>query len=144
MPDLNDVVSSVKEHLLNKGYTVTHVADKHGIGAEIQATKGKDTFIIEAIGESSNSDINLVYTFGKLLKRIKKQNFWLHYSVAMPRSYYKTLKEFEEGSFEALKIHIFLVESFINLTHLDPKETIKLIRGLKTGEIINLDLLTDY
>ncbi len=144
MLDLDDVVSSVKEHLLNKEYEISHSLDKNGISAEIVARRDKDTFIIEAIGETTNHEVTLVYAFGKLIKRMNAHDFWVHYAVAMPRSYYKELKEFEIGGFEALKMHIFLVESFTNLTHLDPKETIRLIRALKTGSIINPDLLTDF
>lgn len=144
MLDLDDVISSVKDHLINKGYEVSDKPDKNGITAEILATKGKDMFVIEAIADSSNFSVNIIYAFGKLLKRMKEPGFWAHYAVAMPRNRYKELAEFEEGGFEALKIHIFLVLSFMNLTHLDPKETTDLLRGLKNGQNINPDFLSDF
>jgi hypothetical protein len=48
---------------------------------------------------------------------------------------------YEVAGFETLKIHVFLVESFNLLTHLDPKETIELIQQLKAGNIVNPDLI---
>ena len=60
MLDLDDVISSVKDHLINKGYEVSDKPDKNGITAEILATKGKDMFVIEAIADSSNFSVNIV------------------------------------------------------------------------------------
>jgi hypothetical protein len=141
LPDLNDVVSSVREHLENKGYDVSHSRDEYGISEEILAKRDKDMFFIEAIGESSQNGSDVIFAIGKLVKRMKEQRFWFHYAIAMPRSYFKMLKNFEVSGFEALKIHFFLVRSFYELTHLDYKETIELIQQLRAGNIINPDLI---
>ena len=133
-------MSSVREHLENKGYAVSHSHDEYGVSEEIQAIKDKDMFFIEAIGESSRGN-DVVYALGKLVKRMKQQGFWFHYAVAMPRGYFKLLKNFEVSGLETLKIHFFLVRSFYELSHLDYKETIELIQQLKAGNIINPDLI---
>ena len=140
MTDREDVVTSVKEHLQDQGYEVSTAHGKYGITIELTAKRDKDTFFIEAIGESNRKG-DIVFALGKLLKRMKAQGFWIHYAVAMPHSYFKLLQDFEVSGFETLKIHVFLVETFYQLKHLDPKETIELIQQLKAGHIINPDLI---
>ena len=139
--DRNDVALSVRQHLENKGYEVSHSEGKYGVTIEIFAKKDKDTFLIEAIGESPRKDGDIVFALGKLLRKMKEQGFWIHYSIAIPRGYFKLLKDFEVGGFETLKIRVFLVESFYELTHLDPTQTNILIRHLKAGDIVNPDLI---
>ncbi len=59
------------------------------------------------------------------------------FGIAMPKSYFKLLKDFEVSGIQTLKLHVFLVESSYLLTHLDPKETIELIQQLKANRIVN-------
>ena len=68
---------------------------------------------------------------------MKEQGFWIHYGIAMPKSYFKMLKDFEVSGFQTLTLHVFLVESSYLLTHLDPKETMELIQQLKANHIVN-------
>jgi hypothetical protein len=143
LPDRNDVVLSVTEALRNQGYEVSHSRGKYGVTIELLAKRDKDTFFIEAIGETpSRGGQNLVFAIGKLIMRMKEQGFWFHYGVAMPRNYFKLLKNFEVSGLESLKIHVFLVTStYLSPNHLDPKETVELIQQLKAGNIINPDLI---
>jgi hypothetical protein len=139
-----EVVNSVRKHLENQGYTVSHSLDKYGISVEMLAKRDKDTFLIEAIGEDSGGGRGIVYALGKLVQRMTELGFWIHYSVAMPKSYYKLLKDFEVGGFQTLKLHLFLVNSLYMLIHLDPKEIVEMIQQLKAGQIVNPDLITDF
>ncbi len=69
-----DVIASVREQLENKGYTVSYSVGKYGLSAEILAKRDKDTFLIEAIEEtSSQSGQNIVFAIGKIVKRMKEQ-----------------------------------------------------------------------
>jgi len=139
------VVNSVRQHLENQGYTVSHSVGEYGVSVEILAKRDKDTFLIDAIGETSaRPGPSIVFALGKLVKRMKEQGFWIHYGVAMPKNYYKLLKSFEADAFQMLKIHLFLVDSLYTLTHLDPTETTKMIQLLKAGQIVNPDLITDF
>lgn len=134
-----EVVTSVKDHLENKGYTVTTSPGPYGLGEELLAVKDKDKFFIEAIGETAHKKgPSIVYAIGKIIKRMNEQGFWVHYGIAIPKNYYAVLKDFEPSGFEVLKLHLFLVENFYELVHLDPKETVELIQQLKAGRIVHL------
>lgn len=129
------------ENLEGKGYKVTYVQGKNASSAEITATRERDNFIIEAIWETEHpTDKNLIFAIGKLIKRMKQRGFWYHYGIAMPKQYFRFLREFEVEGFELLDLHLFLVESFYTLTELDPKEGVELIRELKEGNISRLNL----
>jgi len=135
-----EVAESVRKHLEAEGYEVSVAPGRHSICIDISARRDKDTFFIEALGEKAQPDNqNVIFALGKLIMRMKEQGFWIHYGIAIPRSYLKFLKEFEVSGFEVLKIHVFLVENFYTLTHLDPQETVKLILQLKSGEPVNLE-----
>jgi hypothetical protein len=137
----SDIVESVKEHLKNKGYTVFYVVGKNAVSVEMSATKDRDHFVIEAIWENERpSDKSIIFAIGKLIKRMKERGFWFHYAIAMPKSYFRFLGEFEAVGFELLSIHLFLVESVYTLTVLDPKETLELINELKAGHVSTLNM----
>ncbi len=136
---ITEIVTSVKDHLENKGYIVSQFEKKYGIGIELLATKGKDTFSIEAIGEASNkNDKNIIFAIGNIVKKMKQQGFWIHYGIAIPKNYYNLLKDFEIEGIKMLTLHIFLVENFYSLIHLEPNQTIELIQLLKAGNIVRL------
>ncbi len=138
-----EVTVSVRQHLENKGYSVSHSLGQFGISQEIFATRDKDTFLIEAIGETSESgEENIIFALGKIVKRMKTQDFWVNYGIAMPRRYFKLLKDFEIFGFKTLNLHVFLVESIPYLIHLTPKETTDLMQQLKEGKIVNPDSIT--
>lgn len=59
------------------------------------AKKGKDTFIVEAINKSPRKDADIVLALGKIVKRMGNIGFWYDYGLAMPREYFKFLKDFE-------------------------------------------------
>lgn len=143
--DRNDAALSVRQHLENKGYEASHSEDEYGVAIEIIAKRDKEMFIVEAIGESSHKDGDIVFALCKLLRKMNEQGFWIHYGIAMPRSYLrnylKLLKDFEVVSFETQKIHVFLFERLYELTHLDPTKTIHLIQHLKAGDTINPALI---
>lgn len=125
----------------NKGYEVSSSDDPYGLSVEVSAKKDRDIFLIEAIGDGPASGKNIIYALGKLMKRMSQVGFWLHYGVAMPKDYFKQLKDFEVGGIETLKLHFFFVDNFYQLTHLDPAQTIKLITELKKGDIATPDLV---
>ncbi len=136
--DQMDVVNSVREHLEKQGYTFSYSPGRYRVSVEISAYKGKEKFIVEAIGESSRSgEQGLIFALGKIVKRMKEQGFWTYYGVAVPKSYFKLLKNFEVAGFRALNLHVFLVDSFYSLTHLSPADAIELITQLQAGKIVN-------
>lgn len=140
-PDKYDVVLSVRDHFARLGYEVSYSDDEQGITFELSAKKARDTFIVEVIGESAHKSRDIVFALGKLVKRMSKRGFWYHYGLAMPRDYFKLLKDFETVGFDALKIHLFLVGEFLAIKHLDDKQTLELMQHLKAGQIINPDLI---
>ena len=78
-----DVVMVVREHFENKGYSVSTVSGKY---MDIPAKKDKDTFFIEAIGQTSRlTDQNIIFALGKTVKRIMAQSAWIHYGIAIPK-----------------------------------------------------------
>jgi hypothetical protein len=132
---------SVREHFENKGYGVSTVSGRYGISMDISAKRDKETMIIEAIGESTRpSDQSIIFALGKIVKRMKEQNAWADYGIAIPKSYVKFLKEFELGGIRLLNLHLFIVGSFYSLTHLDPQETTVFMQQLKSGHVIHPNL----
>ncbi len=135
-----DITSSIKEHLQNKGYSVS-VSENNTLSAEIIAKKGKETFVIEGIWETKRPSTEAItYALGKIVKRMEKRGPWFDYGVAIPKIYFKELKNFESTGFETLNLHLFLVESFTVLTHLNPKGTLELIHHLKEGDVSSLHI----
>jgi hypothetical protein len=47
---------------------------------------------------------------------------WSNNLMAMPKNYYKLLKGFEVGGFQALNLRVFLVDSIYTLIHLNPHQ----------------------
>ncbi len=137
----SEVVLSVKKHLEAQGYEVTTSPGRHKICVDMYAKRDKDTFLIEAIGESAQSDNeSIIFALGKLVMRMKEQGFWIHYGIAIPRSYFKFLKDFETEGFQTLKIHVFIVANFYTLTHLSPQDVVELIQKLKADQPVNPEL----
>ncbi len=132
-----EVVMSVSEHFENKAYSVSTTPGKYGVSMDISTKRDKDTFLIEAIGETARpTDQNIIFAIGKIVKRMKEQNAWANYGIAIPKSYVKFMKDFEIGGIQLLNLHLFSVDSFYSLTHLDPQEAIVFIQQLKSGHII--------
>ncbi|MCW3998710.1 MAG: hypothetical protein NWE93_00540 [Candidatus Bathyarchaeota archaeon] len=137
----SDVVQSVTEYLQRKGYEVSAEVGKNSVSVELAAVRDRDHFLIEAIWETGQpSDWDIIFAVGKLVKRMKMQGVWFHYALAMPKDYFRFLREFELAGVEALGLHLFLVESFYTLTELDHKETVELIKELKAGNVSKLNL----
>ncbi|MCW4029616.1 MAG: hypothetical protein NWE92_08220 [Candidatus Bathyarchaeota archaeon] len=138
-----DVVRSVRDYFEFQGYTVSTQLGPSGKSEEITATKDKDSYIIEAVGDSATaqlaSDGNVVYAVGKIVKRMKEKGFWIHYGIAMPKSDYKLLRDFEIEGFETLGLHLFLVENLFSLLHLHPQEAVQLLEQLKDIGIVNFN-----
>jgi hypothetical protein len=140
--DKHDIVLSVRAFLAGNGYEVTYADGIYGITEELVAKKGEDTFIVEAINPSDRKDADIVLALGKLIKRMSSISVLYDYGVAMPREYFKYLKDFEVAGFNVLKIHVFLVDDYLALKHLDSSQTIELIDNLRAGRIVNPDLLS--
>jgi hypothetical protein len=137
----SDIISSVREHLQKRGFTVTHSIDEFGLSVEFHAEKDRQKFLIEGVWETEPPDSrSIIYALGKIVKRMKERGFWIYYGIAIPKSYYMFLGQFEAKGFETLELHVLLVESFFVLEHLDPKMTVELIEGVKTGNISDLSL----
>jgi hypothetical protein len=133
-----DVARSVRNHFETEGYTVSTGVGRNQTSVEITATKGKDIYIIEAVGESAmHSDQTVVFAVGKIVKRMQEQGFWLHYGVALPKTDYRLLGDFEAAGFEALNLHLFLVDSLYTLIHLHPQDSIGLLSQLKQYGFVN-------
>jgi hypothetical protein len=140
--DKTEVVMSLREHFENKGYSVSTVSGRYGISIDISAKRDKESLIIEAIGKSTRpSDQNIIFAIGKIVKRMKEQNGWADYGIAIPKSYVKFLKEFELGGIKLLNLHLFIVDSFYTLTHLDLQETTVFMQQLKSGHVIHPNLM---
>ncbi len=138
----SEVADSVRKHFETEGYQVSLSPGRHRICVDMYAKKDKDTFFVEAIGESAQPDNeNIIFALGKLVMRMKEQGFWVHYGLAIPRSYFKFLRDFEAGGFQTLKIHLFLVENFYTLTHLGPQDAVELIQKLKADQPVNPELI---
>jgi hypothetical protein len=143
---LTDVVDCVREHLERAGYTVTTL-DNDGIGVSLNAVKNKENFMVEAVGDSESSvssrEKEILYAIGELVRKMKERGIWTFYGIAIPKSYFKLLKNFETSGIQLLDFHFFIVENFWSLYHLDSKATIKLIQDLKAGKpekLIDLDI----
>lgn len=138
-----DVVRSVRDYFEFQGYTVSTQIGPSGKSEEITATKDRDSYIIEAVGEPNTSPIagdgDVVFAVGKIVKRMKEKGFWIHYGIAMPKSDYKLLKDFEIEGFETLGLHLFLVENVFSLIHLHPQEALQLLGQLKDIGIVNFN-----
>jgi hypothetical protein len=120
--------------LQRRGLKVSHSFDKDSI--EFYAEKKREKFIIEGIWETEPPDPKkITYAVGKTVKRMKERGFWIYYGIAIPKSYYRYLSEFEVTGFETLGLHLFLVESFYEVSHLDPKMATELMKDVKTGNI---------
>lgn len=141
MLDKHDLVLSVRNFLANNGYDVSYTDGIYDITEELSAKKSEEAFIVEAINPSDRRDADIVFALGKIVKRMKNIGILYDYGIAMPREYFKNLKDFEAAGFDALKIHLFLVDDYLALKHLDPIQTVDLIRNLKAGQIINPDLM---
>jgi hypothetical protein len=136
-----DLISSLREHLQRQGFLVSHSIDKDSLSVEIAAEKGREKFLIEAIWETEQvNSKSITFAIGKVVKRMKERGFWINYGLAIPKSYFRLLGEFEAGGFEALNLHVFLVDTFYTLTHLDTKMAVELIEGVKSGDIADLDI----
>ena len=136
-----DLATSLRDHLENKGYKVSASKDKYSQSLEVTAIKNREILIIEGIWETllpAEQSIN--YAMGKLVKRMKEPDPWIDYGLAMPKNYFKVLREFEVGGLEILKLHLFLVENIYTLTHLNSKETLELVRHLKANNLSTLHI----
>jgi hypothetical protein len=145
---LAEVVDCVKNHLEIAGYNITTLANKFGIGVDIQAIKNKENFIIIALGKNKESSITIqskeiLFAIGEIVRKMKKHDMWTFYGIAIPKSYFKLLKDFEIDGIHRLDFHLFIVENVWSLYHLDSRATIKLIQNLKAGKperIVDLDI----
>jgi hypothetical protein len=107
----------------------------------LSAKKGEQTFIVEAINPSDRKDADIVFALGKIVKRMSNIGILYDYGIAMPREYFKYLKDFEATGSDALKIHLFLIDDYLAVKYLDPAETVELIRDLREGQIVNPDVI---
>ncbi len=136
-----DTLSSLQDHLENKGYKVYHDIDPNGLTLEVTAVRGRETFIIECIWENYlTPQQSITYALGKIVKRMKRRDPWTDYGLAMPKTYFKILRNFEDGGFEALKLHLLLVENVYQLIHLNAKVTLELIGHLKTDNLSTMHI----
>ncbi len=136
---LAEVVDCVKNHLEIAGYNVTTLADKFGIGVNINATKNKENFAIVAVGKNKESSITIqskeiLFAIGEIVRKMKKLDIWSFYGIAIPKSYFKLLTDFEIYGVQRLDFHLFIVENVWSLYHLDSRATIELIQNLKADK----------
>ncbi len=145
---LLEVVDSVKNHFETAKYSVATFSDKFEVGLNVKATKNKEKFLIFAVGEKEDiSDIirlkELLFAIGEVLRKMEKRDLWTFYGIAIPKSYFRLLKDFEVAGIELLNFHLLIVENIWSLYHLDTKATIELIQDLKMDKperLMNLDI----
>lgn len=136
-----DLATSLRDHLENKGYKVSTSKDSYSQSLEVTAIKNREILIIEGVWETLlPAEEVITYAIGKLVKRMKKPDPWIDYGLAIPKGYFKVLKDYEVGGLENLKLHLFLVENIYTLTHLNPKVTLELVRHLKAGNLSTLHI----
>jgi hypothetical protein len=140
--DKHDIVLSVRTFLVDNGYDVSYADGIYGITEELSAKKGEDNFIVEAINPTPRKDADIVFALGKIIKRMGSVGIQYNYGIAMPHEYFRYLKDFEAAGFEALKIHLFLVDDYLSLKYIDPSRAAELICNLRAGQIVNPDLMT--
>ena len=147
---LAEVVDCVKNHLEIAGYNVTTLTNKFGIVMDIKAIKNKENFIIIAVGKNKESlgtmqSKEILFAIGEIVRKMKKRDVWTFYGIAIPKSYFKLLKDFEIDGIQRLDFHFFIVENVWSLYHLDSRATIELIQNLKAGRPESLaDLDIDF
>jgi hypothetical protein len=125
----------------NKGYKVSVLEDKKGPSVELTAQKDRETFIIEGIWKTTHPiKESIRYVIDKATKRMVLHGPWTDHGIAIPKEYFRELKEFDAVKFERLKLHLFLVESFYALTHLNSKLTAELIEHLKANDISTMNI----
>jgi hypothetical protein len=145
---LAEVVDCVKNHLEIAGYNVTTLVDKFGVGVDIKAIKNKENFIIIAVGKNKESagiiqSKEILFAIGEIVRKMKKRDVWTFYGIAIPKNYFKLLKDFEIDGIHRLDFHLFIVENVWSLYHLDSRATIELIQNLKAFKpesLSNLDI----
>jgi hypothetical protein len=133
---LADVVECMKGHLERAGYSVT-TSNRCCIGVDLNAEKDKENFIVEVVGDESSSIAQkkeFLSAIGELVRRMKDRSIWTSYGIAIPIDYLKFLKDFEVGGVKLLDFHLFVVETFWSLYHLDSKAVLELIQNLKEGK----------
>jgi len=111
--------------------------DKNEIGVSINVIKEKENFMVEAIGEDGENSSFIQEK--KILCAIGE----IVHGIAIPKSYFKLLKDFDIGGIQLLDFHFFIVENWWSLYHLDSKATIELIQDLKAGKperLLDLDI----
>lgn len=138
------VIQCVKEHLEREGYSVSASLDGYGPGVDIDANRNTEKFLIEVVGETrtrnrSGQDINIV--IGEIVKRMKERGPKIHYGIAIPKSHMRFLKNFEVGGIQILELHLFIVETFGLLYHLDTPKIIELVQQLKAGKTVYPSLM---
>ncbi len=142
-----EVIQCVKEHLERKGYSVSASPDGYGIGVDIHANRNTETFLIEVVGETATRrhGQDIIIAIGEIVKRMKERGTKIHYGIAIPESYVKFLRNFEVSGIQVLELHLFIVENFGLLYHLDTQRTIELIQQLKEGKTVYPSLMDiDY
>ena len=145
---LAEVVDCVRNHLEIAGYNITTLADKFGIGVNINATKNKEIFIIVAVGKNRESfgtmqSKEILFAIGEIVRKMKKRDVWTFYGIAIPKSYFELLKYFEIDGIQRLDFHLFIIENVWSLYHLDSRATIELIQNLKADRpesLMDLDI----
>ena len=143
-----EIIQKVKEHLEKNGYEVYASSNGHGKGPDIFAMKGDETFLIEAVGETRSrrrSSQDILISIGEVVKRMEKEPTKIRYGIAMPESFTRFLKDFEFGGFQALKLHLFIINEWGSVYHLDSQKTIEFLGKLRAGEEVYLPLMdVDY
>ena len=136
-----DLSTSLRDHLESKGYQVSIVEDRYNQSLEVTAVKNRENLIIEGVWETSlPPEESVIYAIGKMVKRMKEPDPWIDYGLAIPKSYFKVLRNFEVGGLEKLKLHLFLVENIYTLTHLNSKTTRELVNHLKAGNLSTMHI----
>ena len=122
--------------------------DKNEIGVSINVIKEKENFMVEAIGENGENssfiqEKKILCAIGEIVRKMKNLGLSTFYGIAIPKSYFKLLKDFDIGGIQLLDFHFFIVENWWSLYHLDSKATIELIQDLKAGKperLLDLDI----
>lgn len=136
-----DLATSLRDHLEHKGYQVSISKDNYAESLEVTAVKDRESLIIEGIWETLlPAEQTITYAIGKIVKRMNKPDPWVDYGLAIPKSYFKALKNFEAGGLENLKLHLFIVENIYTLTHLNSKTTLELVKHLKENNLSTMPI----
>ena len=131
----HEVISILTDYLKANGWQIESSIKMHSGMVDIGATKGTQTFLIEAKGEDKggygSAEMNFQIGLGQVMSRMKYKD--AQYGLAIPSTehFKKVLRKYQDSfAFEKLGIYIFLVFDNRSCRIISPKEIIGFISEL--------------